>query len=184
MGCGKGHDQGILPDRDEVQPLAATRPAYKGRVQLTVPYGLEAVGRRGTRQFDGDVRGTLRQRSQDVFEAGPEADTGADTQDGLPLGAVVGHGVEARALGCQDGPGVRQERGAPGGEGDLACGAVEQVQSEFALQAPDLLADGGLDDVQTLGGPAEVQFLGDRHEVPQLTQLHYLPPATRIHHDP
>lgn len=113
-----------------------------------------------------------------MFEAGPEADARTDAQDGVPLGTVVGHGVEARTFGCQDGPGVGQERGTRGGEGDLAGGAVEEVQSEFALQAPDLLADGGLHDVQALGGPAEVQFLGDGHEVPQLTQFHCLPPVT------
>ncbi|BDM74449.1 hypothetical protein HEK616_79360 (plasmid) [Streptomyces nigrescens] len=54
----------------------------------------------------------------------------------------------------------------------MAGGAVEQLQAELAFQPPDLLADGGLDDVQPFGGPPEVQLLGNRQKVPDLSQLH------------
>jgi hypothetical protein len=58
--------------------------------------------------------------------------------------------------GGEDLGGVLEEGGAFGSERYVAGIPVQQLDAEFALQAPELLADGGLDDMQLLGGAAEV----------------------------
>jgi len=42
---------------------------------------------------------------------------------------------------------------------------VQQPLAELGLQAPDLLADGGLGDPQPFRGAGQVGLLGDRNEV-------------------
>jgi hypothetical protein len=64
-----------------------------------------------------------------------------------------------------------QELGAGPGELDLAAIAGKQLRSQPGLQAVDLLAEGGLGQMQPLGGPREVQLLGHRYEIPQIPQV-------------
>jgi hypothetical protein len=71
--------------------------------------------------------------------------------------------------------GERQQRAAGSGQGDMVARALEQNNPELALEAPDELADRGLDDAQALRGATEVQLIGDRDKGGELAQLH---PAT------
>jgi hypothetical protein len=49
---------------------------------------------------------------------------------------------------------------------------VQQPLAELGLQAPDLLADGGLGDPQPFCRVGEVGLVDDRDEVRQLPQFH------------
>jgi hypothetical protein len=52
---------------------------------------------------------------------------------------------------------------------------VEELHSEFVLEAANLLADCGLNDMELAGSAAEVLQLGHREEVPHLADLHRSP---------
>ncbi|MCY1285925.1 hypothetical protein D9M70_348820 [compost metagenome] len=56
----------------------------------------------------------------------------------------------------QDAPRIAEQPFAGLGGQDLPLAAVEQAATEVLLQAQDLLADGGLGEVQVLGGAGEV----------------------------
>jgi hypothetical protein len=47
----------------------------------------------------------------------------------------------------------------------VPAGPVQQCYPELLLEPADLVAQGGLGDVQPLGGPAEVKFFSDGDEV-------------------
>lgn len=60
---------------------------------------------------------------------------------------------------------LSEKRLAGGGEVDVAAVALKQRHSELCFEAADLLAEGGLRDVQPFGRAAEVELLGDGGEV-------------------
>ena len=95
----------------------------------------------------------------------PAAEAGAGAQ---PQRAGAAHGCAGARHGSEDGPRLGEEPLALEGQRDAAGRAVDEQDAELALQTPELLADGGLHDVQPLGGTAEVQLLGDRDEVLEL----------------
>ena len=69
---------------------------------------------------------------------------------------------------------------AGGRELDAARRPVEQRLAELGLEAPDLLRQRRLGDVQPLGGAAEVPLLGHGDEVAQVPELHGSAPAIHI----
>jgi len=75
---------------------------------------------------------------------------------------------------------VPEESGALGGERHVAGIPVEQGDTEFPLQAADLLTNSGLDDVQKLGGAAEVPRFRDGEEVMHLPEFHGCGPSGKI----
>ena len=62
---------------------------------------------------------------------------------------------------------VRRQAGA-------ASGAIQQRPADLALKIGDLLADGGLRDMELAAGFAETAVVGDRAEVAQMSQFHIL----------
>ncbi len=58
------------------------------------------------------------------------------------------------------------------GQLDVPFGPVEQRNSQFRFELPNLLAERRLAQMEPLGGPAEVQRVGHGHDVPQMTKLH------------
>ena len=88
-------------------------------------------------------------------------------------------GVARRVAGhlrlLEHAAGLRQQRPSRIGEQDAALRAVEQLHAELGLELADLLADGGLRDVQALRRAPEVQLLGDSDEVPQVAEFHGRP---------
>jgi uncharacterized protein len=57
---------------------------------------------------------------------------------------VLRRGEHRASLGQEAPAGIRQH--------DVARGAIDEGDAELGLEAPKLLADGGLDDVQAIGG--------------------------------
>ena len=57
--------------------------------------------------------------------------------------------------------------------------SFQQLDPEFPLEALQLLAEGGLDDVLTLGRPTEMQLLGQGHEILHLAKLDPASTSTR-----
>ena len=55
---------------------------------------------------------------------------------------------------------------------DALAGALQQAGGELALQPADLLAEGGLHQLQVQRGAADAAELDDADEVPQLAQFH------------
>ena len=85
-------------------------------------------------------------------------------------GGVADHG-DAVVPVLEQAAGHRVQRGAGGGELDLAPVAPEQLGAQRRFQAADLLAEGRLRQVQALCGAGEVQLLGHGHEVPQIPEM-------------
>ena len=103
----------------------------------------------------------------------------ADAQPRQRAGARA-LGGPARILGePQHAAGLLEQRSARGRQRDRALRALEQLHAELALEVADLLADGGLGDVQPLGGAAKVQFLRDGDEVSEVAQFHAVHGLTR-----
>ena len=95
--------------------------------------------------------------------------------DAQPRGGAVTRVPRRRLrdLGLsQHAAGLLQHRGARVGQRDAALGAIEEPHAELLLQLADLLAHGGLRDMQALGGATEVQFLRNGYEVPQVPEFH------------
>ena len=55
---------------------------------------------------------------------------------------------------------------------DAAAGAIKQSRSQLVLQRCNLLAQGGLRDVQAGRGLEKTSRLADADEVPKLPQFH------------
>ena len=85
-------------------------------------------------------------------------------------GGVADHGYAVVPV-LEKAAGHRVQRGAGGGELDLAPVAPEQLGAQRRFQAADLLAEGRLRQVQALRGAGEVQLLGRGHEVPQIPEM-------------
>jgi hypothetical protein len=58
------------------------------------------------------------------------------------------------------------------GQRNASLRPVEQADAELHLELANLLADGGLGDVQSFGRAVEVQFLRDGDEVAQMSEFH------------
>ena len=67
---------------------------------------------------------------------------------------------------------VAEDDAALGGELDLAARAAEDLDAELGLEAPDLLRDRRLREVQLLGGLRERAVAGDGDDGAQVTELH------------
>ena len=65
---------------------------------------------------------------------------------------------------------VRQQERACSGQADAAFAAIEQRGFQLFFESPNLLADGGLAQVQSLGGATETGFLGNgaKHLQPEI----------------
>lgn len=93
---------------------------------------------------------------------------------GAPLGrgSQAHHRTHSRTVGRghrRAGLGKEAATGLGGDDGVRA--AVEQLDTELALQLADLLAQRRPADVQARGGPAEVPLLDDREEVAHEVQV-------------
>jgi hypothetical protein len=64
-----------------------------------------------------------------------------------------------------------KENGAGRGEVNVTAVALEQRDPELVLEPSDLLAKGGLRDVESLGRAAEMQLLSDGNEVLDESQV-------------
>jgi hypothetical protein len=96
----------------------------------------------------------------------------ADPQSSVEDAPQGGERV-ATSLGRSEGrAGVREERLARSGKGDRAPIAVKEHLPEFALQAPDLCADGRLGHRLPGSCARELPFLGHRDEARELSQVH------------
>jgi len=81
-----------------------------------------------------------------------------------------------RLAGTRDGrfqlrderPRLGEKRDAGGRQRDPAPGAIEEIETDLALELADLLTQGGLGRCQRLRRPAEVQLGRHRNEVPQM----------------
>ena len=69
-----------------------------------------------------------------------------------------------------DGP--AQEQAALVGEGQAPFAPDKELDAQFLLQAPDLVAQGRLAHVQLFRGPGDVQLLGHRDKVAEGAQFH------------
>jgi hypothetical protein len=58
------------------------------------------------------------------------------------------------------------------GKTNVSLRSLEDLDAEFFLKLPDLLAQGRLADVQAYGGVAEMQFLSEYYKVPQMSKFH------------
>jgi hypothetical protein len=65
---------------------------------------------------------------------------------------------------CEDAAGV--------GQLDFSPGPVKELGVQVLFELADLLAQGGLADMEPSGGPAEVQLLADGEEVSKVSKLH------------
>ncbi|MDT4869647.1 hypothetical protein FQZ97_1046880 [compost metagenome] len=83
----------------------------------------------------------------------------------------------------EDAPGIAQQLFAFGRGHHLALAAVQQATAEAFLQPAQLLADGGLGQVQAFGGAGEVAAVGHRHEAAQEEGIEHesIPDSTDRH---
>jgi hypothetical protein len=170
-GVPVGHDgvQRFGPRRQDRESWCGKDAAGQREVELTAPQRVQPCRQRQVDEHDVEGRCTLTQCVDAAFQAGGESGGGADAHcrvDGLV-------GGDPHLFGGHERVPCRVEHSEPRvGEPNPPRRPVEQLDAEFTFQPGDLLADGGLCDVQPLGGPPEVQLLGDRDEVPQCPQLH------------
>jgi hypothetical protein len=89
-------------------------------------------------------------------------------------------GRAGRFIGlAQDAPRLVEKDGAGGGQRDASSSPMEKIDAQLELELPDLLAQRGLSEMQTLGRTPEVQLLGDGNEVAKSTKLHGLASSGR-----
>lgn len=151
--------------------------ADQGGVEHAGTHGREPVGQLHRAQPDAQVRRAGGDRGQQAGQPAAGRGAGAEPQR---AGAGELGGQSPGALGRgEHGPCLGQQAVALGGQPDPPGGPLEQHDAELSLQAAQLLADGGLADVQGLGGAREPAFVGDGDEVRELPQLHGPP---QIHH--
>jgi len=67
---------------------------------------------------------------------------------------------------------ARQKHLARPRQRDAPAHSVEEPHTQFFLQRPNLLADGGLRHVQVFSRAREIQPFGDGNEVAQMTKFH------------
>ena len=81
-------------------------------------------------------------------------------------------------------PGAGDEQLAGVGQGNASCRALDEGESDFVLEAANLLREGRLRDVLARGRPREMPLLGEGQQVTQLTQFHkrslYIGARTRL----
>lgn len=93
----------------------------------------------------------------------------------LPAGLL--HPGQGDVGQLHDLTGVLEEEIALLGQPDALAGAVEELYPQLVLQSVDLVADGGLGDVEALGRPGKVQKVGDLQKALQLCGIHQDLPA-------
>ncbi len=111
----------------------------------------------------GDERGRVdRAHGRD----GAEGDAAAvERAQAVDLGA--------QRVGLLQHPPGADEHGLAGrGEADGAARARHELDAQLLLQAPHLLAQGGLHDVQLLGRAREARVTRDGLEVAELAEFH------------
>jgi hypothetical protein len=67
---------------------------------------------------------------------------------------------------------ARTKDEARGGGFGEAPAAAEERDAEGILELANLLAQGGLGDVEALGGPGEIALLGDGDDIPEMAKFH------------
>lgn len=95
----------------------------------------------------------------------------------------VAHGVARLFLQGEQAPRIAQQALAFDRGHHAALAAVEQAAAGVVFQAAQLLADGGLGEVQALGGAGEVAAVGHCHEAAQELRVEHgvMPSATGLH---
>ena len=95
--------------------------------------------------------------------------------------AQPARGVRQAQHVADDALGLVQERTAALGHLDAARRAAEQRKADLVLQQADLLADGGLRDVEPRRRLGEAALLGDRQRVADLAKFQALTITARRH---
>jgi hypothetical protein len=98
-----------------------------------------------------------------------------DRADQDATGADPGERLKLRLAGLDLGkrpPRPLGEARAGFGQRHPAGGALHQCESDLALEAADLLREGGLRDVLARGGAGEVALVRERDQVAELAQFH------------
>src|SRR5215831_4145720 len=126
-------------------------------------------------QLDINAGVSPRKTSDDfcaVEEVGPQG-TAHDELSDLPTirpshgsGCLLGMCDHGSRFGEKHSTGIRQF--------DATRGPVEEVDLQFGLETPNLLAQGRLRDMEPRGRSSEVELLGHGEEIAQVTQLHAL----------
>ena len=96
----------------------------------------------------------------------------ADAERAGGFAAQAGEGGAGFFRQARPFAGVAEKEGAGVGESDAAFAAVEESGADFFFEGLDLLADGGLAEVESFGGTAEAGFFGNGAEDLQPKILH------------
>jgi hypothetical protein len=175
MVAGKGDDDGVAIEELGAEGLVVgwLEGAGEGDVDLSGEESFHLLGRAHLVEGELDVGVELAVVADDAGEetAGApkkEADVErADLADeGSPgdFDGAVGSGEGFTRFG--------EEELALGREAGSARVAVEERAADFALEIGDLLADGGLGDVEAAASFAEGAVLGDGAEITQMSEFH------------
>lgn len=102
---------------------------------------------------------------------------GTDQQDPLLGRTEVGQG---RVVCGEDAPGVAEHPMPQLGEGDTAAGAFDDGTADHCLDAPHVLADGGLSHVQHRGGAVKPATVRHRNQAAQRRDIEHLTHAANV----
>jgi NADPH:quinone reductase len=172
MGRWQGDGEGLVPDGQQLDFADTGHVAHERRVQLASADLGDALRRRRGDEPHLKRRSRSRQFGEDVLEALAKALAGAQAQNPFGSGGDAGGDLLGPLGGLQHGACVGQQAFTGRCESYLPGSAVEQLDAQLAFEPADLLADCGLDDVQSLRSATEAQFLGHGGEVGQLPDLH------------
>ena len=146
--------------------------------------------RRGAgRQLDLDRRMLLAERLEQRREHVEADGHAADQPDGPAHRALRVENAGAGALEILEHPlAEAEQRGAGGGDADLAAEPEEQLLLQLLFEQQDLTADRRLRQMQLLARAGERSGLRDRAQYLQLSQVHASPPVPplfcRVRHWP
>jgi len=113
-----------------------------------------------------------------IEEVGPQGTAHDELPDLSTIRPSHGSGC---LLGLREyGSGFGEEHSAGIRQFDVTRCPVEEVHLQFGLEAPNLLAQGRLRDMEPRGRSSEVKLLGHCEEIAQVTQLHALTHITSI----
>jgi hypothetical protein len=152
------HPEALAAHDQRAQPGRVGRAAHERGVEWPAQHGVGQLDRGQHERADRDLSEPRAQRLDEprrrlvgaarrIAEAELAARAGGERAQALPQ--RIGVALQARA--------VLEEVAARGGRLDALRGALEQGDTELALEQADLAADRGLGNVQRLGGPAELR---------------------------
>ena len=156
LARGEGGD-GVGGDEPQIQALLQQQPG-EGRQPLL--RDLDAV----VRENGVEAGNHLRQDRKAELGGDAHGDVPPMIQGGDVLAELL---FDAQHLFC--GLGVELPRGS---EDQLAPGPEKQGRPQLLFQAGQVLAEGGLGDIELLRGPGHVPLLGDGENVCQISGVH------------